>query len=201
MDRKQAILFGVGGIALLAGVLGLSYYAAKRLQAVDGDEPTSKTEPNSSGTSSSSGSQSNSASSSSSTSSGNTNISYVPALSGNKHQIDWSVRESETSYPEDSFIVTISNIPANATEKDKELNITSDDDALDEWIQIYQVKTGSETTLSSPYTFHSGETVRLRQKKKAPVIGGYKISLRVISPNFDAETTQWFIDINMTTND
>ena len=206
MDKKtgESIALGIGILALGIAAIGSTYFIIKKVQKLDDTATSSITNNSSQVSGSTSGNVSGSISStasSSSTSQGNSNITYVPVLSGNKSRIDWVMNDSDTTFPEDSFIVSISNLPTNATTKDRELTIYCDDDALDQWIQIYQVKDGSEVTLTSPYTFHSGETVRVRQKKKAPIIGGYKIPLWILSPSYDLDAVHWNVDIYMTTND
>lgn len=107
--------------------------------------------------------------------------------------------ESDSVYPSDSFIITISNLPENATDEDKSLTIYSDDETLDDWLTFYTYKDGVENTLNSPYLFTSGETVYVKLKKKAPVVGGYKIALWISQVGYDMNEVVYFLDVYITT--
>lgn len=125
-------------------------------------------------------------------------INFEPKLKANKSRIDLTMEKDSTIYPEDSFIVSITNLPTNATDEDKYLTITCMED-IDEWLTLYTMKNGEENVLSSPYLFTSGQTVKVRLKKQAPIIGGYKISLWVGVPSYDIDDVVCFVDIYIKT--
>ncbi len=125
-------------------------------------------------------------------------IKYEPKLKANKIRIDLTMEKDSLNYPEDSFIVSITNLPTNATDEDKYLTITCMEN-IDEWLTLYTMKNGEENVLSSPYLFTSGQTVKVRLKKQAPIIGGYKVSLWVGVPSYDIDEVVCFVDIYIKT--
>lgn len=99
-----------------------------------------------------------------------------------------------------SVVCALNGLPANATNSDKALYIYCDDDDLDQWIEISTMRNGSKVVLNSPYSFTSGETITLTQKKAAPATGFYKIPLWVFATNYDTDQVYHIIDVWFRTN-
>ena len=148
------------------------------------------------------GSSSNSESSYSSlapSSSTNQQENVVPTINcSTPQEVYWYNNEDQVDLNETLLVATLNGLPSNATEDDKELYIWSDDDDLDEWIEISQTKNGNKVILSSPYVFHSGETLHLKQIKEAPATGFYKIPLWIYAVHYEPDQVYncvdfWFI--------
>ena len=125
----------------------------------------------------------------------------VPTLNCSIGEVYWyNDANDSNSFNEISFVATLNNLPANATDREKELYIYCDDDDLEQWVDIYQIRGGSRVNLNSPYYFKSGETVYIKQIKAAPLTGFYKIPLWVFAANYDSEQVYAIIDIWFRTN-
>ena len=131
-----------------------------------------------------------------SSSSSNQNENTVPTINCSLPQeVYWYNTEDQVDLNESLLVATLNGLPANATEDDKELYIWSDDDDLDEWIEISQTKNGNKVILSSPYVFHSGDTLHLKQIKEAPATGFYKIPLWIYAVNYEPSQVYNCVDI------
>ncbi len=108
--------------------------------------------------------------------------------------------DDSTSWNTLSVVCALNGLPSNATASDKGLYIYCDDDALDQWIEISVMRSGSKVILNSPYAFQSGETITLTQKKAAPLTGFYKIPLWIFATNYDTEQVYHIIDVWFRTN-
>ena len=113
-------------------------------------------------------------------------------------EVYWYNSEDQVELNETLLVATINGLPANATDEDRELYFWSDDDDLDEWMEIYVMKSGNKVVLNSPYTFSSGDTVHIKQIKEAPSTGFYKIPLWIYAVNYEPEAVYncvdfWFV--------
>ena len=211
------IFLGLAIIGALAGSgVAISRYVSKKADSTT-ETTSNNTGSQQSGTSQGGGSTNNGSSSSGSdnNSSGNNDSSSETENPGNsEHQtsatptMNCSIGEvywyndanDSNSFNEISFVATLNNLPANATDRDKELYIYCDDDDLEQWMDIYQIKNGTRVNLNSPYYFKSGETVYLKQIHAAPLTGFYKIPLWVYAVNYDPEQVYSIIDVWFRTN-
>lgn len=101
------------------------------------------------------------------------------------HEVYWYNTEDQVELNETMFVSTINGLPSNASENEKELYFWSDDDDLDEWIELSVMRDGQKVILNSPYSFKSGETIHAKQIKKAPSTGFYKIPLWIYAVNYE----------------
>jgi len=184
----------------LAALVGGSIAISKRVKAqASSSTPAvnlSSSEKTTPGSSSNSESINTSLSPSSST---NQQENVVPTINcSTPQEVYWYNYEDQVDLNETLLVATLNGLPANATDDDKELYIWSDDDDLDEWIEISQTKNGNKVILSSPYVFHSGETLHLKQIKEAPATGFYKIPLWIYAVHYEPDQVYncvdfWFI--------
>ena len=189
-------------ILLIGGCIGLVYAANKHFESKTSNtttpevsETSTTTTPTSKTSSSETPGSSNDSASSSSQQS-NQNESVVPTINCSLPQeVYWYNTEDQVDLNESLLVATLNGLPANATEDDKELYIWSDDDDLDEWIEISQTKNGNKVILSSPYVFHSGDTLHLKQIKEAPATGFYKIPLWIYAVNYEPSQVSNCVDI------
>ena len=113
-------------------------------------------------------------------------------------EVYWYNTEDQVELNETLLVATINGLPANATDEDRELYFWSDDDDLDEWMELYVMKNGNKVVLNSPYTFNSGDTIHVKQIKEAPATGFYKIPLWIYAVNYEPDSVFncvdfWFI--------
>ena len=113
-------------------------------------------------------------------------------------EVYWYNTEDQIELTETLLVATINGLPANATDEDRELYFWSDDDDLDEWMELYVMENGNKVVLNSPYTFDSGDTIHIKQIKEAPATGFYKIPLWIYAVNYEPEDVFncidfWFI--------
>ena len=112
----------------------------------------------------------------------------VPAINcSTPHEVYWYNTEDQIELNETMFVATINGLPSDASENEKELYFWSDDEDLDEWIELSVMRNGEKVVLNSPYSFQSGETVHAKQIRKAPSNGFYKIPLWIYAVNYEPE--------------
>ena len=190
------LLATLGLAALVGGSIAISKRVKDQASSSTPAVIPSNSEKTNSGSSSNSESSYSSLSPSSST---NQQENVVPTINcSTPQEVYWYNNEDQVDLNETLLVATLNGLPANATEDDKELYIWSDDDDLDEWIEISQTKNGNKVILSSPYVFHSGETLHLKQIKEAPATGFYKIPLWIYAVHYEPDQVYncvdfWFI--------
>ena len=190
------LLATLGLAALVGGSIAISKKVKDQASSSTPAVIPSNSEKTNSGSSSNSESSYSSLSPSSST---NQQENVVPTINcSTPQEVYWYNNEDQVDLNETLLVATLNGLPANATEDDKELYIWSDDDDLDEWIEISQTKNGNKVILSSPYVFHSGETLHLKQIKEAPATGFYKIPLWIYAVHYEPDQVYncvdfWFI--------
>ena len=178
-------------ILLVGGCIGLVYAANKHFESKTSNtttpevSETSTTTPTSKTSSSETPGSSNDSASSSSQQS-NQNESVVPTINCSLPQeVYWYNTEDQVELNESLLVATINGLPLDATDEDRELYFWSDDDDLDEWIEISRMKNGVKEVINSPYTFQSGETIHIKQVHEAPAMGFYKIPLWIYAVNYE----------------
>ena len=125
----------------------------------------------------------------------NQNEYTVPTINcSTPREVYWYNTEDQVELNETLLVATINGLPANATDEDRELYFWSDDDDLDEWIEISQTKNGNKVILNSPYVFESGDTIKIKQIKPAPATGFYKIPLWIYAVNYEPEQVYNCVD-------
>ena len=190
------LLATLGLAALVGGSIAISKKVKDQASSSTPAVIPSNSEKTNSGSSSNSESSYSSLTSSSST---NQQENVVPTINcSTPQEVYWYNNEDQVDLNETLLVATLNGLPGNATEDDKELYIWSDDDDLDEWIEISQTKNGNKVILSSPYVFHSGETLHLKQIKEAPATGFYKIPLWIYAVHYEPDQVYncvdfWFI--------
>ena len=190
------LLATLGLAALVGGSIAISKKVKDQASSSTPAVIPSNSEKTNSGSSSNSESSYSSLTPSSST---NQQENVVPTINcSTPQEVYWYNNEDQVDLNETLLVATLNGLPANATEDDKELYIWSDDDDLDEWIEISQTKNGNKVILSSPYVFHSGETLHLKQIKEAPATGFYKIPLWIYAVHYEPDQVYncvdfWFI--------
>ena len=190
------LLATLGLAALVGGSIAISKKVKDQASSSTPAVIPSNSEKTNSGSSSNSESSYSSLTPSSST---NQQENVVPTINcSTPQEVYWYNNEDQVDLNETLLVATLNGLPANATEDDKELYIWSDDDDLDEWIEISQIKNGNKVILSSPYVFHSGETLHLKQIKEAPATGFYKIPLWIYAVHYEPDQVYncvdfWFI--------
>lgn len=110
-------------------------------------------------------------------------------------EVYWNSTVAQSEMNETSFVATLNGLPANATSQDKGLYIYTDDEEVEDWMQIYRVVNGQEVTMHSPYHFQSGDTIHLRQKKLATGYYFYKIPLFIFADNYEPLVCSAIIDV------
>lgn len=180
--------------ALVGGSIALNKHLESKASSTTSpevSEPTSK--PSTKSNSSNEPGSSNNPVSSSSQS--NQNEYTVPTINcSTPREVYWYNTEDQVELNETLLVATINGLPANATDEDRELYFWSDDDDLDEWIEISQTKNGNKVILNSPYVFVSGDTIKIKQIKPAPATGFYKIPLWIYAVNYEPEQVYNCVD-------
>lgn len=182
-------LLAVG--ALVGGAIAIKKYQENKISTIT---PTSQETSKNDSSSSIEKSDSSNSSVTSITNS-NQNESVIPTINSSLPQeVYWYNTEDQVELNESLLVATINGLPANATDDDRELYFWSDDDDLDEWIEIYRMKNGSKQVLNSPYSFQSGETIHIKQVRAAPATGFYKIPLWIYAVNYEPEQVYNCVD-------
>ena len=180
--------------ALVGGSIALNKHLESKASSTTSpevSEPTSK--PSTKSNSSNEPGSSNNPVLSSSQS--NQNEYTVPTINcSTPREVYWYNTENQVELNETLLVATINDLPANATDEDRELYFWSDDDDLDEWIEISQTKNGNKVILNSPYVFESGDTIKIKQIKPAPATGFYKIPLWIYAVNYEPEQVYNCVD-------
>ena len=180
--------------ALVGGSIALNKHLESKASSTTSpevSEPTSK--PSTKSNSSNEPGSSNNPVLSSSQS--NQNEYTVPTINcSTPREVYWYNTEDQVELNETLLVATINGLPANATDEDRELYFWSDDDDLDEWIEISQTKNGNKVILKSPYVFESGDTIKIKQIKPAPATGFYKIPLWIYAVNYEPEQVYNCVD-------
>ena len=180
--------------ALVGGSIALNKHLESKASSTispEVSEPTSKPSTKSS-SSNEPGSSNNPVSSSSQS---NLNEYTVPTINcSTPREIYWYNTEDQVELNETLLVATINGLPSNATDEDRELYFWSDDDDLDEWIEISQTKNGNKVILNSPYVFESGDTIKIKQIKPAPATGFYKIPLWIYAVHYEPEQVYNCVD-------
>jgi hypothetical protein len=199
----MALLIG-GSLAVIAAIAGTSLAIAKSVRK-DSSSVSASSSINQSKDDSSS-SPTTSSSSSSGTTTSNTSSSKQeavdsPYITCDVTSLDYQMANSDTEFPVNSFTASINNVPSSATDYAKtHLSICSTDTTFTDYLEFYLVRDGKEVSCgNAAIIIYSGEKVYARQKKKAPIAGGYSLRLRVASPYYDISLVKWFIDVKMTT--
>ena len=123
------------------------------------------------------------------------NENVIPTINcSTPKEVYWYNSEDQLELNETLLVATINGLPSNSSEDDKELYFWSDDDNLDEWIEISRMKNGSKEVINSPYAFQSGETIHIKQVKAAPATGFYKIPLWIYAVNYEPEQVYNCVD-------
>ena len=187
----------LGIAALVGGSIAISKQVKGRTTS---GITTSEREQNSEKTNTKSSSDGNGSSYSSSLNSSSSNQNgqqenAIPTFNcSTPREVYWYNTEDQVELNETLLVATINGLPANATDEDRELYFWSDDDDLDEWIEISQTKNGNKVILNSPYVFESGDTIKIKQIKPAPATGFYKIPLWIYAVNYEPEQVYNCID-------
>ena len=180
--------------ALVGGSIALNKHLESKTSSTTSpevSEPTSK--PSTKSNSSNEPGSSNNPVLSSSQS--NQNEYTVPTINcSTPREVYWYNTEDQVELNETLLVATINGLPTNATDEDRELYFWSDDDDLDEWIEISQTKNGNKVILNSPYVFESGDTIKIKQIKPAPATGFYKIPLWIYAVNYEPEQVYNCVD-------
>ena len=180
--------------ALVGGSIALNKHLESKTSSTTSpevSEPTSKPSTNSN----SSNEPGSSKKPESSSSQSNQNEYTVPTINcSTPREVYWYNTEDQVELNETLLVATINGLPANATDEDRELYFWSDDDDLDEWIEISQTKNGNKVILNSPYVFESGDTIKIKQIKPAPATGFYKIPLWIYAVNYEPEQVYNCVD-------
>ena len=196
MKNSKNVWKNVGIVLLsvlwIGGCIGLVYAANKHFESKTSNtttpevsETSTTTTPTSKTSSSETPGSSNDSASSSSQQS-NQNESVVPTINCSLPQeVYWYNTEDQVELNESLLVATINGLPLDATDEDRELYFWSDDDDLDEWIEISRMKNGVKEVINSPYTFQSGETIHIKQVHEAPTMGFYKIPLWIYAVNYE----------------
>ena len=200
-SNGKAILIATCLLLAVAALVGGSIAISKSMK-----DKASSNIPNTTAVSSSektnprtSESSAGSSSSLSSSSNQEQHENTIPTINcSTPQEVYWYNTEDQAELNETLLVATINGLPANATDEDRELYFWSDDDDLDEWMELYVMKNGNKVVLNSPYTFNSGDTIHVKQIKKAPATGFYKIPLWIYAVNYEPEDVFncvdfWFI--------
>ena len=185
-DKGKTILIVTALLLGLGGLTATSIFASQKLQnKYSSDTPsislTSNNHISNPGTSRSS-------ESSVTSSHHEQNENDAPAINCSApHEVYWYNTEDQVELNETMFVSTINGLPSDASENEKELYFWSDDEDLDEWIELSVMRNGEKVVLNSPYSFQSGETVHAKQIRKAPSTGFYKIPLWIYAVNYEPE--------------
>lgn len=203
-DNTKTALTILVGVAVVAAFTAILVFGAKMAQKIKQGDDTSLISGSSAATSSVvSGSSSDATSSApaGSTSSGPV-VTTAPTLNGSTQKITFNTITGQTDLPSESFVVALSGLPDNASELDKQLFITCDDDTLDTWLKLTVVRNGAEVTLKSPYQYSSGESVKvtlLRNDYDWTKVGQfYKLPLIIYATNYP--DAYWFVDVYIYTD-
>ena len=187
----------LGIAALVGGSIAISKQVKGRTTS---DVTTSEREQNSEKTNTKSSSDGNGSSYSSSLNSSSSDQNgqqenVIPTINcSTPREVYWHNTEDQVELNETLLVATINGLPANATDEDRELYFWSDDDDLDEWIEISQTKNGNKVILNSPYVFESGDSIKIKQIKPAPATGFYKIPLWIYSVHYEPEQVYNCVD-------
>ena len=201
-SQGKAILIATGLLLSVAALVGGSIAISKAMKnQASSNIPDTATVSSSDKTNprTSESSDGSSSSSLSSSSSQEQQESTIPTINcSTPQEVYWYNTEDQVELNETLLVATINGLPANATDEDRELYFWSDDDDLDEWMELYVMKNGNKVVLNSPYTFNSGDTIHIKQIKEAPATGFYKIPLWIYAVNYEPEDVFncvdfWFI--------
>ena len=196
---SKVVLLSVGAVALLASILGISISLANRSGG-----PGSVNLGDSSSIQGSSSANDTTSSPDQSSGNGSLNATDSPYLRGDKTQIEMKMSNQETQFPEATFTVSIKNLPNDADPRAKKylgINWCNQPEVLD-YLFFYMInESGIEVACGTTgaQIIYSGETVHVRQKKKAPIYGGWTCQLLVHSPYYDSSLCEWPINVTLTT--
>ena len=186
------ILLSLLGIAALVGG---SIAISKRVKVQTTSDIPAVQESSEKTTPKPSSSEAPKSSNSSVSSSAGNNETTIPTINCSLPQeVYWYNTEDQVDLNESLLVATLNGVHANATDEDRELYFWSDDDDLDEWIEISQTKNGNKVILNSPYVFESGDTIKIKQIKPAPATGFYKIPLWIYAVNYEPEQVYNCVD-------
>lgn len=203
-DNTKTALTILVGVAVVAAFTAIFVFGAKMAQRIKQGEDAPLTSESSVATSFLASGLSNG--NTSSTSSGSTSsgpvVTTAPTLKGSTQKITFNTIAGQTDLPSESFVVALSGLPDSASELDKQLFITCDDDTLDTWLKLTVVRNGAEVTLKSPYQYSSGESVKvtlLRNDYDWTKVGQfYKLPLIIYATNYP--DAYWLVDVYIYTD-
>jgi len=203
-DNTKTALTIVAAVGVLAALTAILVFGAKMAQRIKQGEDSSLISESYAATNSSVPGSSNGNTSSASLGSVSSGpvVTTAPTLKGSTQKITFNTITGQTDLPSESFVVALSGLPDNASELDKQLFITCDDDTLDTWLKLTVVRNGAEVTLKSPYQYSSGESVKvtlLRNDYDWTKVGQfYKLPLIVYATNYP--DAYWFVDVYIYTD-
>ena len=199
MSRKnntgKTVLIILLSLLGIAALVGGSIAISKRVKVQTTSDIPAIQESSEKTTPKTSSSEAPISSNSSVSSSAGNNETTIPTINCSLPQeVYWYNTEDQVDLNESLLVATLNGLPANATDEDRELYFWSDDDDLDEWIEISQTKNGNKVILNSPYVFESGDTIKIKQIKPAPATGFYKIPLWIYAVNYEPEQVYNCVD-------
>lgn len=196
------LLAGLAAIGALGAISGISIAVIK---ANKGASPTPEASSSSSEVipSSTSESVNDSTGGSESSSSGSAEYQEGAYISCDLTSINLTMSEKDTTYPEATFTATIFNADTSISSyASTRLGIVFEDTQVNDYFSFQTLSsTGQWATDSSTgsHVIVSGSPVKLLQKKKAPLVGGWSAHIYVVSPYYDRATVKWPILISLTT--
>lgn len=198
--KGKTALYAFLGLGLVAACLGagitLSRAIAKDNNTCIIERPSdSSNEDNNHGSSNNDPSQDSGDNNSSSEQPGGPTTTEKVTINCSAGEVYWNSTVAQGEMNETSFVATLNGLPANATSQDKGLYIYTDDEEVEDWMQIYRVVNGQEVTMHSPYHFQSGDTIHLRQKKLATGYYFYKIPLFIFADKYEPLECSAIIDV------
>jgi hypothetical protein len=198
-DDTRTFLIVVGSILLSAAITAGIFFGVKALKRFESTIATSVDSSSSQSVSSSieSNSSENTNNSAGSSSEPGAVVTTDPVLKGSTEKITFNTVAGQVDLPSENFVVVLSGLATDASDLDKQLFISCDDDALDSWLKLSVVRNGVEVKLSSPYKFSSGESVKVTLLKNTydwTAYGQfYKLPLIIYATNFPDAV--WFVDV------
>lgn len=206
-NSLKALLLGLLAIGVVGAISGIAIGVSRNWgQTSSSEAPSSSdgnSDPSSSSESPSSGDSSSGGSISSASPSGG-EIQDGAYIDCDITSINLTMSSSSTDYPEASFTATIHNADLTINElAGTHLGIVFQDVAINDYFDFYMISsTGNwyKDHSDGSHVITSGSPVRMVQKMKAPLTGGYTASIYIVSPYYDYSLVRWPIVITLKTN-
>lgn len=117
--------------------------------------------------------------------------------------INLTMSQNDTEFPYAEFTATLINPDLSLSNYvDQHLAIVFPDTAVNDYFDFYthheDGKWRADHSTGSHVIFN-GRGVRLVQKLKAPLVGGYSANIYVVSPYYDYSLVSWPISVRLTT--